>query len=334
MAAPASGATSTASRKIRRLGIGVILVTALYSAGWYYAANRIESTLHDMLGRGGFGSLDIACSNLKTGGFPFLIGFTCDKTAVEEPAMGQTLEAGALNVAARVYNPGTALIELEGPSRLQLEDGSTIEASWKLLRAKIDAGFSGLNSLSLSGNEVKAEAVVAALFQSFSLQAKAAEAHFRTDGDALDSALLLREFQWQETGGEPLLPPLSASVEAVLNERAGLLKGRPPVGKAMTGIITSLKFEMPGGLFGELSGPFSINDAGYMTGTFKTRLEKLGLWEEVLNKAFPEAQSTISGMKAMLQGLASGGDAVDVQLQVTDGLITLSMMPLGHIPPI
>jgi hypothetical protein len=71
-----------------------------------------------------------------------------------------------------------------------------------------------------------------------------------------------------------------------------------------------------------------------MTGTFKTRLEKLGLWEEVLNKAFPEAQSTISGMKAMLQGLASGGDSVDVQLQVTDGLITLSMMPLGHIPPI
>jgi hypothetical protein len=36
----------------------------------------------------------------------------------------------------------------------------------------------------------------------------------------------------------------------------------------------------------------------------------------------------------MLQGLASGGDSVDVQLQVTDGLITLSMMPLGHIPPI
>ncbi|RYE50638.1 MAG: hypothetical protein EOP21_03360, partial [Hyphomicrobiales bacterium] len=36
-----------ASRKIRRLGIAVVIVVALYSAGWFFVASKIETYLED-----------------------------------------------------------------------------------------------------------------------------------------------------------------------------------------------------------------------------------------------------------------------------------------------
>ena len=41
-----------------------------------------------------------------------------------------------------------------------------------------------------------------------------------------------------------------------------------------------------------------------------------------------------SGMAALLKGLAKGDDKVTVTIEVNKGLITLSLLPLGHIPPV
>ena len=78
-------------------------------------------------------------------------------------------------------------------------------------------------------------------------------------------------------------------------------------------------------------------DSGVLSETpysFKTRFEKIDLWQQHLLKLFPDAEGTISGLAALLKGLAKGGEDVTVNLVVTKGTLSLSMMPLARIPPI
>lgn len=321
-----------ASRKIRRLGIAVVIVVALYSAGWFFVASKFEDFIRTYLG--GAGPVDMDCPGLATSGFPFLIGFTCDRTEIGDRTTGNSLTAGALRAAARIYSPGSAVVELDGPANVSLSDGSALTAEWKTMRSSFSVGLSRLKTFSASGEDVVLNVMSTALYDALVARAQHGEFHIRGNGKDLDAAMLARNFQLGFEGGEPILPTLSTSLQMTIADKAGLLEGRLLVAKAMKGELTSFRIETPEGLFGELSGPFEIDDDGYVSGEFKTRLEKLDLWEKNLLRLFPRAESTISGMAALLRGLAKGGDSVTVNLVVDRGTITLSMVPLGRIPPL
>lgn len=321
-----------ASRKIRRLGIAVAIVVALYSAGWFYVASKFEDYLSGFMASNG--PVDIKCPGLRTEGFPFLMGFTCSKTEVADAATGNALVAGPVRAAAVIYNPGSAVVELDGPANASLSDGTAIEANWSKMRSSFSVGLSSLKTFSATSEDVSLNLMSANLYDAIVAKAKHGEIHFRGNGANLETALLARDFELGAEGGPSILPTLSTSAEVTLDGKADLLEGKPLVSKAMKGTLTSFKIETPEGLYGEMTGPFEIDEQGYISGTFKTRFEKLDLWEQNLLKLFPKADNTISGMAALLKGLAKGGQDVTVNLVVDRGAITLSMLPLGHIPPI
>ena len=321
-----SGATS-ASRKIRWLGIAVAIVVALYSAGWFFVASKFEDFLQSHLN--GTGPV-IQCPGLTTSGFPFLIGFTCDKTDIVDG--GSSLTTGAVRAAARIYSPGSAVVEVDGPAKLSLSDGSSIAAAWKSMRSSLSVGFSGLKTFSAVGEDIAFDYLSDALYSAIVAKASHGEFHLRGNGNNLETAVLARDFKIGVEGADPILPVLSTSLQITFDGKAGLLEGRPLLAKPVKGDLTSFKIEMPDGLYGELSGPYEIDDEGYVSGEFKTHLEKLDLWEKHLLKLFPDADSTISGMAALLRGLAKD-DKVTVNLVIDKGTITLSMVPIGHIPP-
>ena len=323
---------SPASRKIRRLGVAVAIVVALYSAGWFYVASKIEDVVAEFIARPG--RLTIGCDDLTRTGTPFRIGFACNETSLKDDATGAMLSAGAIRAVANIYNPGSAVVELDGPANVSLVDGTAITADWSLLRAGFSVGFSGLKSLSSTGENLSVDLFDYSLVEPIVAKARHGEFHLRGNGADLDLALLARELALATRSGVEILPTLSTSAQVTLAGKAGLLEGEKLLTKAMKGTLTSFRIETPEGLYGEMSGPFEIDAEGYISGTFETRLEKISLWESNLLKIFPEASNTISGMAALLKGLAKGGDTVTVNLVVDRGTITLSMFPLGRIPPI
>ena len=117
---------SPASRKIRRLGVAVAIVVALYSAGWFYVASKIEDVVADFIARPG--RLTIGCDGLTRTGTPFRIGFACNQTSLKDDATGAMLSAGAIRAVANIYNPGSAVVELDGPANVSLVDGTAITA--------------------------------------------------------------------------------------------------------------------------------------------------------------------------------------------------------------
>ena len=333
MALETTAGAQPAYRKIRRLTIAVLIVVALYSAGWFFVASKIETYLKGFLG--GAGPVDIECPGLSTGGFPFLIGFTCDKTELGNPANGNVLAAGALRVAARIYSPGSAVVELDGPANISLADGSALTARWSSMRSSVSVGLSSLKTFSASGENVALDYKNANLFSALLAKASHGEVHLRGNGNDLEAAVLARGFELGMEGvAQPLLPLLSTSAQLTVEGKAELLEGKPLVGKAMKGQLTSFRIEMPDGLYGEMSGPYEIDDEGFISGEFKTRFEKIDLWQQHLLDLFPKAEGTVSGLAALLKGLAKGGQDVTVNLVVRKGTITLSMVPLWRIPPI
>jgi hypothetical protein len=334
MAASDIAGPSPASRKIRRLGITVAVIVALYSAGWFFVASKIETYLDGMVNHTGPGGLNVQCDKPTTTGFPFLIGFSCDRTAISDKSRGNTLTAGALNVAARIYNPGTAVVELKGPANVALENGGTIEGQWDQLRASFRANFSGLSTFSSDGKALSIKVSSPELVDTLTFAAKDGQLHLRNNSGDLDAAVSAANFSLTDSSNTPLLPLLSTSVELTLAGKGALLEGVPFGSKAMKGKLTSFKIETSDGIYGEMSGPFTVDDEGYISGTFKTKLEKLDLWENRLRGIFPEAGDTISAVAILLKGLAKGKDEVTVKLKVNDGDISLSLLPLGKIPPI
>jgi len=334
MAAIDTAGSSPVSRKIRRLGIAVAIVVALYSAGWFYVASKIETFLGGVFNQTGPGALNVECDKLTTSGFPFRIGFSCDRTAVGDRKRGNTVSAGALMAAARIYNPGTAVVELAGPADVALEGGGSIQGRWEQLRASFRANLSGLSTLSTEGKEFAVTLNSPGLAEALTFAAKDGQLHLRnTEGD-LDAAASAASLEITDSAGSPLLPTLSSSIELTLAGKGGVLEGHDFGSKALSGRLTSFKLETPDGLFGEMSGPFTVDDAGLISGTFKTRLEKLDLWESKLRDLFPDAGDTISAVTTLLRGLAKGKDEVTVKIKVNDGAISLSFLPLGHIPPL
>ncbi|MBL0374709.1 DUF2125 domain-containing protein [Rhizobium sp. KVB221] len=334
MATRDSAGLSPAARKIRLLGIIVAITVVLYSAGWFYVASKFETFLGGILNHPGQGVVDIRCDKFSTGGFPFLIGFTCDKTALEDVPAGNALAAGAMRAAARIYNPGAAVVELEGPAEVSFGDGSAVDAQWQTLRASLRAGLSGLSTFSAEAAAPSVRLSSPMLDNTFFAKSKDGQFHVRQNNGDLEVAVLAHDFTLTEGAATTLLSPLSSSIELTLIGKGELLQGAPLASKAMAGQLTSFKIDTPEGIYGEMSGPFTIDEDGLISGTFMTTLEKLDLWENNLRRLFPKAGDTISGVAILLKGLAKGKDRVTVKLEVRKGAIFLSLLPLGHIPPI
>ena len=334
MAISATAAPSPAGRKIRWLGIAVAVVVALYSAGWFYVASKFETFLGQFLNQTTPGDVSVKCGKLSTGGFPFLIGFTCDKTAIDDQSTGNRVTAGPFRAVARIYYPGAGIVELEGPANFNLSDGSAIAAQWKMLRSSFHANLSGLNELSLEGDLPSFKVDSPNFYSPFDLKMKEGEFHTRQNNGDLDLAAIANDFEWVDDGGHAILPKLSTSFDLTLFGKAALLEGKPLASKAMKGELRAFKIETPDGLYGEMSGPFTIDEDGYLSGTFRTKFEKIDLWDQKLRTIFPEAGDTISGLAVLLKGLAKDGDKVTVKLRVDQGNISLSFLPLGKIPPI
>lgn len=317
--------------------MAVAVVVVLYSVGWFYVASKFETFLGQFVNRGA-GTISLQCDKLTATDvgnlFRFSLGFSCDKTGIRDKATGSEVTAGPLAVLARIYNPGLANIDLEGPAKVTLADGTILDAQWQRLDSSLRANSNGLSELSLKGDLPSLKVDSPDFYAPFDLKVREGEFHTRQNNGDLDLAAIANDFEWIDDRGNAVLPKLSTSADLKLYGKEKLLEGKPVMTRPMKGELRAFKIQTPDGLYGEMSGPFTIDEDGYITGTFRTTLEKLDLWDEKLRAIFPEAGDTISGVAALLKGLAKGGDTVTVNLRVDRGNISLSMLPLGKIPPI
>lgn len=337
--------TTGGSRKIKWLAIGILLFVALYSGAWFLVANQIETRLPAILSEHKGTGSSAECGGMSVGGFPFRIGLFCDTVRLDDAARGASASFGALRSAAQVYQPGRAVIELDGPAEIRVSPSLSVSADWSLMHASMRATLSGVDRTSMTYDQLAGSAVLPAFEEDalagaahkLAFNAGHGEAHFRQNGKDLDAALSVDGFDAKVDSGPSLLPPVNASTEMTFVDRASLMNAgglHPGALRNSKGEMRNLTLDLGNGMVTTASGPFTVNDQGLISGEFSVTMKNIEGWRQNLVKVFSNEDGTamVNNIANMLTALADGKNEATVKLNVRDGIAFLAFFPIGELP--
>lgn len=331
MAISSRQASSPASRKILWLGIIVLIVCALYTAAWYYAAGEIRSRLVALADAGQRNGLTVECGGMDVRGFPFRFELFCTKPGFADLNHGGSAEAEAFRSAAQVYAPWHVVWEADGPLAATLASGEKLTLNWQNLQSSVQLKMGGLERSSLAADgldlSLPAEGTIGVL------KAKAAhgEAHVRQNGENLEAAILLKDVDLTPPDMSPL-PLFSASIEAVLAGKAGALDGRvkgDALLKPSKGELQRAVIDFGQGRVATISGPLEVDEAGLISGRLAVEAEKFAEWRPILDGAMPSNADSIATAMGAIRGMADDKGTVRINIVLDKGQVLLGFIPLG-----
>ncbi|MCA1368008.1 DUF2125 domain-containing protein [Bradyrhizobium sp. BRP14] len=326
---------SPVARKFLWLTAGVVLVGGLYSAGWFLAADQIEKRLTAYLTERQASGLGGECTDMEVRGFPFRIGLFCNEVRLDDTRRGASASFGALRSAAQVYQPGRAVIELDGPAEIRVSPGVTVSADWTLLHASLAATLSGIDRTSLAYDNLTGTARSPLTGKGLGFGASHGEVHLRQNGDDLDAALNIDKLDLRPDQGPSLAPPADIAMDLTVAGKAEWLQ----VGAFSSGMLRGASGELRqftldagSGMTAKLSGPFSVDDQGLISGEFSLTIANIHAWRENLVKIAPDETDLVNNIANMLNALAGGRNEATVKLNVRDGTAFLAFIPVGVLP--
>jgi len=330
-------AASPASRKIWQLAIGIVVFIGLYTGAWFLAADQIKTRISAFLANGAATGLSGECDSMDVRGFPFRIGLFCDTVRVDDTRRAASGSFGALRSAAQVYQPGHAIVELDGPAEIRVSPGLSMSADWALMHASLQANWEGLDRTSIASDKLAGTVLMTGTGESLGFAADHSEIHMRRNGPDLDAAYSVTGLNIKPVAGQDLLPLINASLDLTFVDRANLLDagGRQPDALYNSkGEVRNLTLDLGSGMVGTITGPFSVDGAGFISGEFSVTLKNIEGWRQNLTKAFPDEDGTIliNNIANMLTALADGKNESTVKLNVRDGTAFLAFIPIGVLP--
>lgn len=313
----------------------LILLSAAWSAGWYYVVGKVETvisvTKNRLIDRG----RDLECRNQQIDGYPFRISLNCDEVRYSDGSTGLTFEAGKLRTAAQAYQPNKAIVELSSPANLGLPNGEQFETTWNSMRSSLKVGLSGPENLSVHGKEINLlptnRAEQAMLIKDMQL-------HGRQIGeDNINLAVNLIDAKSQNE----LWPSfnlkstflLEGIYKDVLN-RTSLL--RVAKSKGLQGKIERLQYTPNEGGMLEITGPAQVSPAGLLTGKFDVTVRDLPQLLTALSKSFPEEEKKFTDASRAIALLSQNTDKDEITIPITvrNGSMSIGIIPLGKLPPL
>ena len=334
MASSSRAEASGVTRKLIRLSVAVVIVAALYTGGWFYAASWVKDTLSQRLAASQQGTHSASCNNLSVRGFPFRIGLFCDSVGFDDRPSGLSASFGALRSAAQVYRPGHAVVELDGPVQVRVTPDLVFDADWDLLRASAVAWTNGLDRASVTYDGLKGRLNVPSQAVSIGIAAAHGEKHIRQSGEALDVAASFDALSLDF--GDRVLPPLDVVADMTIADAARWISAEGPPTDVPLGASVELRrlsLDLGDGKVVILSGPLKVGDDGYLSGTLDLDIAGITVWRDRISEAFPEIAETAAQVAEAVKGLSKGDDRAVVKVTVEDGTVYLGIFPIAFIPP-
>lgn len=333
----AASSRSGVSGKLWALSVGIVLFVGVYTAGWFYAASLLKEKTLALLGEQQQRSMTAECVDAAYRGYPFRIGLFCSRIVVDDRANGIAATFGALRSAAQVYQPSHIVWELDSPAEARTSHGLTASSQWDRLQSSLTTSLTGIDRSSTVIDALRTHIVSTKTNQVFDIQANQMEMHLRQNGADLDAALTLEDTEIAAQGLPSLMPRFTATANLTLANKAALMAGRD-ASRGLYGLqgeMRQLDLDLGSGQIVSITGPFSIDEEGRISGKLRLQVEKISAWRDQLKRAFPEASSSIDTAGNMLSALTGGGDRASLDLTLNRGRVLVGgFIPLGEIPPI
>ena len=318
-------------RRFFWFAVAILAGIGLYSAGWFYAAGRLEDEVAGAVSRLNGSGKRVNCEEPQARGYPFRIGLFCRSVLYEDARRGLSAQARALRTAAQVYEPWRIVGELDGPARLEAPGLSALVLDWTNLRASARLARPLPQRLSLEAQDLNVRRDEQTETLPPLARVESVEAHMRPAGDDVDLAIRFAGLQPDAalTNGISL-PPLSGLADLSLAGAAlpggldGTLRGR-------SFTLRSLTVSAEDGAGVTVSGPVAVDAAGLVDAELRITVREPMALAKILGDLAPQARREIELSFSAIA--AMGGDA-GMPLRIVDGVASLGFITLGTIPPL
>jgi hypothetical protein len=117
----------------------VVVLAAVWSGVWYYAAGQAEARINDWQAQQAKAGRTFSCGSQKVGGFPFRIEVRCGEVAVElkdtQPPLAIRLKE--IHVVTQVWDPKMLIAEFTGPLTAAEPGQPAVTVTWTLAQASV-----------------------------------------------------------------------------------------------------------------------------------------------------------------------------------------------------
>lgn len=318
-------------RRFFWFAFAILLAGGLYSAGWFYAADRLVSQVNVSVAAINRDGRRASCENAEARGYPFRIGVFCRSVMFEDARGGVGFRARQFRSAAQVYAPHRIVGEIDGPATLEAPGLNALDLDWAALRASVRLASPLPERVSLEGNGLTVRLDEPGDVSPLLGQAETFELHMRPVGDDLDLAArfsgLLLDAGLLGTDAVPALDglvDLSLAGGALPGDGGGSLRGR-------SGVIRTVTLSAGDGAGVTVAGPVSIDAAGLIDAELDITLRDPRALARILGELMPDSRREI---ELGLSGLAAMGNTPTLPLRISGGTMRLGFISLGSIPPL
>jgi hypothetical protein len=320
-------------RRIIILGIVILVVIGLWTAGWFYVAGQVRQNVMALANADGTTTPRVTCERLDTGGWPFWIDATCSNFTLIQGDVTATLPV--LKASLLAYDPREIVLFATTP--LTVSDafsGSRHTLEWANLEASARLTDWRIARISVVGDKLRLSDTVG---DPISLGTAAhAEFHLLDNPGGYNAAKHLAALRSYITVQKLAVPGAgiaagNATFDAGISNLPDDVRtyGDPALlrnWQAAGGKVTINDFSGQDGANNfNLTGAVSLDPQGRPTGQLK--LSSKGLVERIQNLVPAEVKPLILGNPA-----ADGSYAQTFNL--TNGVLFSGLVPLTALPSV
>lgn len=309
------------SRRFMWLAIAIVTGIALYTAGWFWAAGRLEGETARAITRLRGQGNEADCTNATARGYPFRIGLYCDGIAFADNRQGISVSGSGLRSAAQIYQPLRIVGELD-----TLSADLVVPAGGFRTTAR-DIRFSTRLAWPLPElTSVESKALVAADINDRPLaNAPAGALHLRPRGVDLDVAGSLTGLVILTVTGLPAVD-LDSDV-TVLGGVTKLQSQAQSVRGTAIDIRNLSANASDGGVV--VSGKAAVDLNGLMDATLDINVRNPSAVAKHLATALPDLAPDIERYQGMISAL---GDNPKIPIAIVKGNVKLGFFTIGKVP--
>lgn len=318
-------------RRLFWLAALLVVLLAIYSAGWFYLAGRVKSEADKAVAALNGSAIEAGCANLAVSGYPLSFVVSCDNLAYQDDTRNIAASAGSFNAVAQITQPLSPVADLQGPLRTSVPGMVPLWIDWDNLQASVKLSWPWPQRVSLEAEGLSGQTDPVDETDPVELfSAGKAAAQLRPNGQDLDytGSFADLEIDPDAIAGR-VLPALDGSGDATLKNGLALVK----TPKSLRGQAVDIrKLDLSSGTARiTVSGPVSVGADGLIDADLTIRIKDPKAVATILGTAIPEQKNAIEQGFA---GLALLGNEPSMPLKIVKGKASLGFIPLGKIKPV
>ncbi|MGU3573945.1 DUF2125 domain-containing protein [Brucellaceae bacterium C25G] len=330
--------TIPSSKKMKLIYGLLAVVAVLYTAGWFYLANKVEArAVHDLKALTQKG-INVQCEDLKTSGFPLKLNVICESISWQKKSEAISFSAGRFTSGSAVYAPMSLSNQMTGPAFINFPGLEPLELNWSSFSSNARLAQPFPTEVSIKSFDLQigmrkepTRSELLSKLQEMEVKLSNEDNNFNLNGRFAGLELAPQLINSNK------MPDIDGLVDVTLFNAQNLIdnRGQPITEnlRGQSGDIQQVMISLSNGAMLSLKGPFSINYDGEISGKIRLTLTNAPALGQAAQVLFPQESNNIAtilfGIAAMPKD-ENGNPVMDITIK--DGKMNAGFIPLGRLP--